>query len=319
MPGANRWFRRLGTDLLQAAAIMLLVTVLVFLVIRLIPGNPAQQVLGQRATPRAVAALERELGLDRPLLDQLGGYFGGLLRGNLGHSLVEQGVSVRSLVISGLGVTLAVVLAAVLLSVLIGVPFGLASALSGQKGVDVGVRGVSVLLLASPPFFIGLLLILVLSLQVHLLPAGGWGSGWPAGLKYLVLPALALSCYLGPIVVRAVRQAARDASRQPYVEVTLARGISPRRVVLRHILPNSLLPLITLIGLNIGWLISGAVVVEVVFALPGLGQVLAQAVTELDYTVIQGVAIVSAFVVVAANLLADVAYSLVDPRIRLQR
>ena len=120
-------------------------------------------------------------------------------------------------------------------------------------------------------------------------------------------------------MVRAVRQAARDASRQPYVEVTLARGISPRRVVLRHILPNSLLPLITLIGLNIGWLISGAVVVEVVFALPGLGQVLAQAVTELDYTVIQGVAIVSAFVVVVANLLADVAYSLVDPRIRLQR
>lgn len=319
MPGANRWLRRLGTDLLQAVLIMLLVALLVFLVIRLIPGNPAQQVLGQRATPRAVAALERELGLDRPLLDQLGSYFNGLLHGNLGHSLVEQGVSVRSLVISGLGVTLAVVLAAVLLSVLIGVPLGLASALSRKSAVDVGVRGVSVLLLASPPFFIGLLLILVLSLQVHLLPAGGWGSGWPSGLKYLVLPALALSCYLGPIVVRTVRQAALDASRQPYVEVTLARGISPRRVVFRHILPNSLLPLITLIGLNIGWLISGAVVVEVVFALPGLGQVLAQAVTELDYTVIQGVAIVSAFVVVAANLLADVAYSLVDPRIRLSR
>ncbi len=215
----------------------------------------------------------------------------------------------RSLVFSGLGVTLAVVWPHGAAVVLIGVPLGLCERAVRKPAVDVGVRGLSVLLLASPPFFIGLLLILVLSLSAHVLPAGGWGSGWPSGLKYLVLPALALSCYLGPIVVRAMRQAALEAARQPFVEATLARGISPRRVVLRHILPNSLLPLITLIGLNIGWLISGAVVVEVVFALPGLGQVLAQAVTELDYTVIQGVAIVSAFVVVAANLLADVAYS----------
>lgn len=295
---------------------MFLVAVLVFMIIRLIPGNPAQQVLGQRATPRAVAALEHQLGLNRPLIDQLGSYFGGLVRGDMGHSLVEQGVSVQSLVISGLGVTLAVVTATVLLSLLVGAPFGLWSALSHKPGIDVGIRGVSVLLLASPPFFLGLILILLLSLQWHLLPAGGWASGWPANLEYLLLPAMALSCYLGPIIVRTARQAAMQAAQQDFVEVTLARGISPRRVVFRHILPNSLLPLVTLIGLNIGWLISGAVVVEVVFALPGLGQVLAQAVTELDYTVIQGVAIVSAFVVVAANLLADVVYTLVDPRIR---
>jgi peptide/nickel transport system permease protein len=313
---ADGWPRRLLTDVAQAALIMVIVAVLVFLIIRLIPGDPAQQVLGQKATPRAVAALRHQLGLDRSLPSQLWSYFSGLLHGRLGNSLVEQGVSVDSLVISGLGVTLTVVASTVLISVAVGVPIGLWSVLSKLPGADVGVRGLSVLLLASPPFFVGLLLILVFSLELRVAPAGGWGSGWPGDLKYLLLPALALSGYLGPVVVRAVRQAALHASRQPFVEATLARGVSPRRVVLAHILPNSLLPLVTLVGLNIGWLISGAVVVEAVFALPGLGQVLAQAVSELDYTVIQGVAIVSAFVVVVANLLADVSYAAIDPRIR---
>jgi peptide/nickel transport system permease protein len=316
---ADGWARRLLTEVAQALLIMLLVAVLVFLIVRLIPGDPAQQVLGQKATPRAVAALRHQLGLDRPLPAQLWSYFSGLVRGRMGDSLVEQGVSVSNLVVSGLGVTLTVVAATVLLSVLGGVPAGLWSVLSRMPGADVGVRGLSVLLLASPPFFVGLILILVFSLQLHVAPAGGWGSSVAGDLKYVLLPAVALSCYLGPIIVRAVRQAALQASRQPFVEATLARGISPRRVVLAHILPNSLLPLVTLVGLNIGWLISGAVVVEAVFALPGLGQVLAQAVSELDYTVIQGVAIVSAFVVVAANLLADVAYSAIDPRIRHSR
>ncbi len=319
MRGASQWAKRLGRDVLQAVLIMLLVAVMVFFVIRLIPGNPAAQVLGQRATPKAVAALEHRLGLDRPFIDQVGAYFGGLIRGNLGHSLVEQGVTVHSQVFSGLGVTLTVVASTVLLSLVIGVPLGLWSALARTPGVDVGVRGLGVLLLASPPFFVGLVLILSFSLTAHVLPAGGWGAGWPANLEYLLLPAAALSCYLGPIVMRAIRQAARDAARQEFVDAALARGIAPGRVVFRHILPNSLLPLVTLIGLNVGWLISGAVVVEVVFALPGLGQVLAQAVAELDYTVIQGVAIVSAFVVVTANLAADLIYSTVDPRIRAAR
>lgn len=313
---AGGWPRRLATDVLQAVLIMVLVTVLVFLVVRLIPGNPAQQVLGQKATPRAVAALRHELGLDRSLPSQLWSYFTGLLHGRMGNSLVEQGVSVTSMVLTGLGVTLTVVAATVVLSVVVGVPAGLWSAMSKLPGLDVAVRGLSVVLLASPPFFIGLLLILVFSLNLHVLPAGGWAGHAGADARYLLLPALALSCYLGPVIVRVVRQSALAASRQPFVEATLARGISPRRVVLAHILPNSLLPLITLVGLNIGWLISGAVVVEAVFALPGIGQVLVQAVSNLDYTVIQGVAIVSALVVVLANLLADVAYAVADPRVR---
>jgi peptide/nickel transport system permease protein len=312
---ADRWARRLVVDLLQAVLIMLLVAILVFLIIRLIPGDPAQQVLGQKATPGAVAALRHQLGLDQPFRTQIWTYFRHLLQGNMGNSLVEQGVSVDSLVLSGLGVTLTVVGTTVLFSVGIGVPFGLWSALSRRHGVDIGIRAISILLLASPPFFVGLILVLLFSLQVHVLPAGGWSSGVHE-LKFVVLPAMALSCYLAPIVIRAVRQAALQASRQQYVEATLARGISPRRAVLRHILPNSMLPLVTLIGLNIGWLISGAVVVEAVFALPGIGQVLAQAVTELDYTVVQGVATVSALVVVTANLLTDVLYGVIDPRMR---
>jgi peptide/nickel transport system permease protein len=310
------WLRRSSHDAGQALLIMTLVAFLVFLIVRLIPGDPAQQVLGQRATPDAVAALRHQLGLDRPVATQLVTYFGGLLHGDMGHSLVEQGVTVRGMVLSGLAVTLAVVAAAIVISLIFGVPFGLWAALSSRGGVDVGIRGVSVFLLASPPFFLGLVFILLFSLQLHLLPAGGWGSGYPDNARYLLLPAMALSCYLGPLVARAVRQAALAASQQPFVEATLARGVSPKRVTLNHILPNSLLPLITLIALNVGWLISGAVVIEAVFDLPGLGTVLARAVSGLDYTVIQGVAITAAFVVVVANLLADVLYSLVDPRIR---
>ena len=167
---AGGWPRRLATDVLQAVLIMLLVAVLVFLIVRLIPGDPAQQVLGQKATPRAVAALRHQLGLDRSLPSQLWSYFTGLLRGRMGNSLVEQGVTVTSLVLSGLGVTMTVVAATVVLSVVVGVPAGLWSALSKLPGLDVAVRGLSVVLLASPPFFIGLLLILVFSLDLHVLP-----------------------------------------------------------------------------------------------------------------------------------------------------
>lgn len=302
----------------QAILVMLLVSIAVFFAMRLIPGNPAKDVLGTRATPAAVAALERRLGLDRPLVDQFGSFLKGVPTFNFGHSLVEEGVSVRHIVFSGLEITGTVIGASTILSLLVGIPLGLWAALARrrQQLVSHTVQSVGVVLLAAPPFLIGLLLILFLAVEVRIFPVAGWGSGVVSNLDHLVLPAVALSGFLVPLVVRTVRQAALDASKELFVEAAIARGISPRSVMYRHILPNSLLPLITLIGLNVSTLLSGAIVIEVVFALPGLGTALYRAVNNLDYPVLEGVAIVAAFAVVAANLLADGLYMVADPRVR---
>jgi peptide/nickel transport system permease protein len=301
----------------QAVVVMVLVSVVVFFAVRLIPGNPAKDVLGTKAAPAAVAALKRELGLDRPLLDQFVTFLKGMPTLNFGHSLQESGVTVRHIVFNGLGITATVVGASTLLSLLIGVPLGLWAALSRwQRTVSHGVQAAAVVLLASPPFLIGLVLIVVLGVDLRWLPVAGWGSSFTSDLDHLVLPAFALSGYLIPLVVRTVRQSALDASRELFVEAAITRGISWRSIMFRHILPNSLLPLITLIGLNVATLLSGAIVIEAVFALPGLGTALDQAVNSLDYTVIEGVAVITAFAVVVTNLSADALYALADPRVR---
>lgn len=312
-PTAQDLARKLG----QAILVMLLVSIAVFFVVRLIPGNPAKDALGNKATPEAVAALKRQLGLDRPLLDQFLSFLKGVPTASFGHSLQEQGVTVRQIVFRGLGITASVVGASAVLSLVVGVPLGLWAALARrQRLVSHGIQSAAVVLLAAPPFLIGLLLIFVMSVELRVFPAAGWGSSFRSDLDHLVLPAVALSGYLIPLVVRTVRQAALDASSELFVEASIARGISSQAIMFKHILPNSLLPLITLIGLNVGTLLSGAIVIEAVFALPGLGTALYQAVDNLDYTVLEGVAIIAAFAVVVANLTADSLYMIADPRVR---
>jgi peptide/nickel transport system permease protein len=311
--------RELARKVAQAVSVMLLVSITVFFAMRLIPGNPAKDVLGTKATPVAVAALDQRLGLERPLITQFWSFLKGVPTLNFGNSLVEEGVSVRHIIFDGLGVTALVVTASTVLSLVVGVPLGLWAALARrQQVVSHSVQSVAVVLLAAPPFLIGLLLIFAFSVKLGLFPVGGWGKGFDSDLSHLALPALALSGYLIPLVIRTVRQAALDASRELYVEASIARGISSRSIMYKQILPNSLLPLITLIGLNVGTLISGAIVIEAIFALPGLGTALYQAVDALNYTVIEGCAIIAAFSVVIANLSADALYILVDPRVRRQ-
>jgi peptide/nickel transport system permease protein len=309
--------RDLARKVAQAVSVMLLVSIAVFFAMRLIPGNPVKDALGNKATPVAVAALEQRLGLDRPLIVQFWSFLKGVPTLNFGNSLVEEGVSVRHIIFDGLGITALVVTVSTALSLVAGVPLGLWAALARrQQVVSHSVQSVAVILLAAPPFLIGLLLIFAFSVKLGLFPVGGWGKGLVSDLSHLALPALALSSYLIPLVIRTVRQAALDASRELYVEASIARGISSRSIMYKQILPNSLLPLITLIGLNVGTLISGAIVIEAIFALPGLGTALYQAVDDLNYTVIEGCAIIAAFSVVVANLSADALYTLVDPRVR---
>ncbi len=303
----------------QALAVGVVCTVVVFLLVRIVPGSPARGILGAKANAQEVAALTAQLHLNLPLWEQFTTYFGGLLRGDLGNSLINPSRTVIGIVTSSLPITLSLVLASIIISTIAGTVIGLVAALSERRVIDIGARALSSTLLSLPPFLTALVLILFLALDAHWFPATGWGTGWANDLPYLALPALALSGYLGPFIARAVRQAALDVSGQHYIDAAIGRGIPRRTLVLRHILPNCLLPVVTLVGLNMGSLIAGAVVVEALFAIPGIGWQLVDAVQLRDYPVIQGIALVLALFVVVINMLTDITYMLIDPRTRNPR
>jgi len=300
----------------QALAVAFIVVVITFLLVRITPGDPARGILGTRATTDAVAALRAQLHLNEPLWQQFTDYFGALLHGDLGNSVITPGRSVWSVVSSSFPVTLSVIVLTTAIATLTGIPIGLWAALSRRRGVDVGVRTAVSVSLATPPFLFGLVLVFVFALTLGVLPAGGWPGSWPQNFSYILLPSVALAGFLTPLVVRTVRQAALDVNDEEFVEAALARGLQSRTIVARHVLPNSLLPVVTVLGLNFAGLLGGAVVVEAVFNLPGIGTQLVQAVQQRDYTVIQGIALMTALVVVAVNLVVDLLYAVIDPRTR---
>jgi peptide/nickel transport system permease protein len=300
--------RSAATQVLAHAGQLLIVSIIVvlltFLMVRVVPGDAVDAISGTHGTDESRAALRAELHLDDSLPQQFTAYISGLAQGDLGRSLVQQGNSVSEIISERLPVTLSVILGTIILGCLIAIPLGLLAGLAPWRGADTGVRTTLSLLLACPPFFLGLLLILGPALALGWFPAGGWAGVWPENLRYVILPSLALAGYLVPQIARTVRQAAIDAKREQWYEAALARGLSPRTLVARHVLTN------------IGALIAGAVVVEAVFGLPGIGQELLTAINLRDYPLIQGIVIVTALIVVLSNLLADIAYRFVDPRTR---
>ena len=308
--------RTVALAVVQAVAVAIAVVVVTFALVHIVPGDPARQALGPEAPQQTVDALRHQLGLDRPLPTQFVDFVGDAVQGDLGESITFSGRSVLGIVASGLGVTLVLIAATVILSTLLGVPLGLIAATSRRPSIDRSIRLTTIALLATPPFFVGIVLILLLAVNAGIAPAGGWGDGYPDNLRYLWMPTLALSCYLTPVIARVTRQRARAILAEQFIDAAISRGLSLPRLTLRHVLPNSALPVIALIGLNAGALIGGAVVVEAVFGLPGLGSVLVRAVSGRDYPVIQGTAIVAGVVVVCANMLAEAAGRLIDPRTR---
>lgn len=312
--------RRLAGSLLsglgKALAVAFGVVTITFMLIHLVPGDPARQVLGQQASPETVEALRQQLHLDEPLISQYVTFLGDLAQGDLGESIGQTNRSVVSLIWEGLDVTLVLILMTMTFSSLVGVAIGLWAGTTRSRALDGSVRLGSMVGLGTPPFFLGALLILFVSLELGLAPAAGTGEGFPDRLRYLWLPMLALSGLYVPMLARAVRQRARIVMSEQFVEAALARGISRRRLVFFHVLPNSALPAITLIGLNAGLLLSSAVVVETMFGLSGLGSVLLTAVEARDYPVVQGIAVVAGLFVVLCNLLADAVIRIVDPRAR---
>jgi ABC-type dipeptide/oligopeptide/nickel transport system permease component len=300
----------LGRRLLVTLPTLWLVTLVVFSMVRLLPGDPAETIAGLQATQELVAGLRQELGLDRPLAVQYWRFLEGLARLDLGRSTMSRAPVVQEL-LPRLPVSLTLAVASMGIAVVVGVVLGVVAALRRRTWVDYLAMSISVAGLSTPTFVLGLLLILVLSVQWRLLPATGAASWW-----HYILPALTLGLPAAAVVARMARSSLLEVLRQDFVRTARAKGLSGRAVVARHAFRNALIPVITISGLQFGQLMGGAVVVESVFGLPGLGKLLVDRVLGRDYPVIQGVVLVAACGFVLTNLVVDLVYSLVDPRIR---
>ncbi len=300
----------------QAIPVLVGITLAAFLLIHLVPGDPAHIILGARATPAAIAELNHQLGLDRPLISQYAHFVGGALHLDFGES-IKQNTAVGPLIGGRITVTLFLLLYAVVVSIVVAVPLAIASALRRNRPLDHAIRFFSMVTFAMPSFLLGLLLILVFSLKLHWLPTAGYGERFGEHLRSLTLPAVTVGLYLAPILLRTLRVGIIETLGAEFVEAARARGLSESRVVLKHVLRNSLISTVTVLGLNVGFLLSGLVIIENVFALPGMGSELVDSILSRDYPMIQALTLVFGVAVVAINLLTDVVYAQLDPRVRL--
>jgi peptide/nickel transport system permease protein len=292
------------------------VTVATFLLLHVEPGDPARLVLGQHAPESAVAALRHQWGLDASLPSQFGRFVSNLVRGDLGQSYVNH-VSSTTLIAQRVGLTAALVGAAILFAVLITLPLAALAAARKDRTADHFVRALSVTGLGMPAFWFGIVLIEIFALRLHVLPVGGWGSGFGRHLQALVLPGLTASFAIVPILVRSLRVGMIEMLDADFVATVRAKGIGELRVLLAHVARNALIPTVALLGVNVAYLIGSTVVVEQVFDLNGMGSLLIRSSTNRDFPVVEAVTLVLAASVVLVNLLTDLLAATLDPRIRL--
>ncbi|WP_288432508.1 ABC transporter permease [uncultured Deinococcus sp.] len=302
--------------LVQIIPTFLAVTLLVFLLVRLLPGDPASAVLGDRATAEIVERTNRELGLDRPLPVQFGLFVQRLLQGDLGDSISLK-VPVLRLIAERLPVTLFLSVYAAVLGVLLAVPLAVLAAVRRNTWVDALIRGVFQVGLSLPVFYVALQLLTLLGARLGWFPIGGYGEGFTGHLYHLFLPALTLGLNLAAVLVRTLRNSVIEVLTAEYVSFARAKGLRGRVIMTRHVLRNALIATVTLLGLNIGGLIGGAVITESVFAIPGVGRLMVDAIFGRDYPVIQGLTLTFAVVVSLVFLVTDLIHSRLDPRVEL--
>ncbi len=304
--------RFLARRLTLTIPVLLGVATLVFSLIHLIPGDPAQAMLGEAAPQEDVDELRRRLGLDRPLLEQYGAFLLGVARGDLGTSL-RTGEPVIGQILARLPATIELAAAAMLVAVVLAIPLGIAAAVWRGSVIDHSAMTVALLGVSIPNFWLGPLLALVFAVELGLLPVSGRGT-----TAHLVLPAITLGTALAAILARMTRATLLEELRAPYVQAARARGASRARAVMVHAFRNSLIPVVTIIGLQFGAVLTGAVITETIFAWPGIGRLLIQSIGFRDYPVVQGCILFIAAAYVAVNLLTDLLYGTLDPRIRYE-
>ncbi len=302
--------------LLGAAVTLLLATVLVFSALLLVPGDPAQAILGLEPNPQVLQALRRSLGLDRPPLHRYAEWLGKVVRGDLGTS-IRYGQPVHELILRRLGLTLPLVFMSLAVAVALGTLLGSIAARWGGTRLDLAVSGFALTGLVLPSFWVGLMLILLFSVRLHLLPSGSF-PGWEdlsRALSHLILPVLTLALARAALFTRIVRGSLLDVLHEDYIRTARAKGVAEWHVVYRHALRNAAIPVVTVLGLEFAQLLTAAVVVETVFALPGLGTLALTGIEARDYRLVQGIVLVLATFIVLLNLLTDLLYALLDPRV----
>jgi peptide/nickel transport system permease protein len=309
--------RYVAKRLLLSLPTLAIAAVFVFALMRMIPGDPAQVMLGPDADADAVAALHRQMGLDRPLPVQFATWIAHAVRGDLGVSAVT-GEPVLPLLLQRFQVTASIVVSAVALATLIAIVFGLIAAWRNGRRVDSAIVAASALSMAVPSFWLGLMLLLVFGVKLQWLPVVGFvplKENFGLGLLYLILPVATLAIVESGVLTRMMRESALDVLRLDYVTHARAKGVSEPAVLVRHVLPNAFAPTLTLVGLTLGHLLGGAAVIETVFTLPGLGRLIVDSILARDYAVVQGCLLFTALVYVLVNLAVDLCYPLLDPRV----
>jgi ABC-type dipeptide/oligopeptide/nickel transport system permease component len=304
--------RFIARRLLLTVPVLAGVATLVFSLIHLVPGDPVQAMLGESASREDVVDLRHRLGLDRPLYVQYAAFLRGAVTGDLGRSL-RTGQSVLGAIAERMPATIELAAAAMLFAVVVAVPLGIVAAVRAGTAVDHGATTLSLIAISLPGFWLGPILAMVFAVTLGWLPVSGRGS--PA---HLVLPAITLGAPLAAVLARMTRASVLEELREVYVLAARARGVSRARAVLRHAFRNSLVPIVTVLGLQFGAVLTGAVITETIFAWPGVGRLLVQSISFRDYPLVQGCILLIAATYVAMNLLTDVVYGLLDPRIRYE-
>jgi len=292
-------------------------SIVIFLVLEVVPGDPAQFMLGLNATPEATAALRTALGLDGPLLERYFTWVLGLLRGDFGISYTYK-VPVSGLIADRIWISLPLAIYALALSTLIAFPVGILAAVRRNSATDVGIMGATQVGLAVPNFWFAMLLVLLFSITLRWFSAGGF-PGWQdplLALKALTLPAVALALPQASILARVMRSSLLDTLGEDYIRSARAKGLSRGQTLWRHALRNALIPVLTIIGLQFSFLLAGAIIIENVFFLPGLGRLVFQGITSRDLIVVKSVVMLLVFAVILVTFLVDITYALVDPRLR---
>ena len=309
-----KYIRYIYSKLLSVIPVIFGVTLVSFFLIHFIPGDPVRIMLHGRATDEVVRQIYQELGWDKPLITQYFEFLLNTLQGDLGKSYIQK-VPVSELIFERLGPSTFLLTYSAVLSLIISFPLSYISSIKVNSYSDHLIRSIGLMGFAMPPFWIGILLILIFGLFLNLFPVSGYGEGFFGHIYHLFLPSLTIALFLSPMLTQTLRASILDNLSSDYVEVAKSKGLSNRSIIFSHVLKNSLIPVITILAVNISWLISGAVIIEYVFSIPGLGTLLIRAISYRDYTVIQGLCIVFSIMVVLVNFLADLCYMFINPRV----
>ncbi len=303
----------------EGVLVVFMASIVIFLIIRLIPGDPAQQLAGEDATPEDIEQIREQLGLNDPILSQYGNWISGVVQLDFGKSFTKR-VPVRDLISQSFPATLELAVASYIFALGIGVPLGVAAAVWAKKAPDYGASVFNLFTLGIPNFVLGILLLWIFAVELDLFPVSGRVSvfeDFVAGVHRLVLPTIAAGSVIAAVLARFVRTSVAEALAQDYVRTAHAKGLQARKVVLNHALRNALIPIVTIAALQIGNLLAGAIVVEIVFTRPGFGRLIIDGINGRDYLLIQAMLAILVFLFVAANTLADITYGYLDPRIRV--